>query len=405
MSSTSAATRIEAGSAPAPGWLPPLAVYVHLPFCTKKCDYCAFNSGPVEAALRRRYLDLLPGEFDRFHTRFPHYPRQAYTLFLGGGTPSVLTPDEMERLLTRLLAVFPDPLEFSCEVNPQTANRELLALLRAFGCNRISIGLQTFDPVLLEHYGRAHGVAEFHETYQAVRELGFPQVSFDLLYGHPEQSHAGFARDLDQALALSPTHLSLYGLKVEEHTPFARMGIEARQDPDGMADMFELACARLAEAGLMRYELSNFARPGHQSLHNRAYWELRDWIGFGLEAHSLLRETPEAIPQPFVREKTYSRWFEALESGGDALVPGDLYSAADYERTALIMGLRLTEGVSATAFAERFDVELHERYAPILAPYEQWGLVEWISDDARGLVLRLTGRGAYLSNQVFAALV
>lgn len=383
----------------------PLAIYVHLPFCTKKCDYCAFNSGPVEAALRSRYLDLIPREFDRFHHRFPHYPRKAYTLFLGGGTPSVLTPDEMDRLLTRLLAVFPDPIEFTCEVNPQSANRPLFEVLRAHGCNRISMGLQTFDAGLLEKYGRAHGVAEFHDTYATVRDLGFPQVSFDLLYGHPDQSTGMWASDLDQALALSPSHISLYALKVEPNTPYARGDIERRQDPDRMADMFDLARERMASVGLARYELSNFAMPGHESLHNRAYWEFRDWVGFGLEAHSLLRTSPDASPLPFVREKTYARYFESLESDNDALLSGESWEADDAWRTALMMGLRLVEGIDVEAFDARWGTDLARDIRPALALHEQYGLVEWGSDDSGQTRLCLTEKGVYLSNQVFESII
>lgn len=384
---------------PSPIAVEALAVYVHLPFCTKKCDYCAFNSGPVEQAIRSRYLALLPREFDRFRTAFPHYPDRAYTLFLGGGTPSVLTPGEMDALLTRLLAAFPDPIEFTCEVNPQSANRPLFEVLRAHGCNRISMGLQTFDASLLEKYGRAHGVAEFHETYATVCDLGFPQVSFDLLYGHPDQTLAMWASDLDQALALAPSHISLYALKVEPNTPYARGDIERRQDPDRMADMFDLARARMADAGLARYELSNFAQPGHQSLHNRAYWEFRDWIGFGLEAHSLLRPTSESAPRPYVREKTYARYFDALDSGADTLLPGESWEADDAWRTALLMGLRLAEGVDVAAFNRRWDVDLEAAVRPALALHERYALIEW------GSRLRLTEKGVYLSNQVFEAIV
>jgi len=385
--------------------LDPLAVYVHLPFCTQKCDYCAFNSGPVDAAIRTAYLARIPREFERFHTRFPHYPRQAHSIFLGGGTPSVLTPDEMDQLLRQLLNFFPCPIEFTCEVNPQTASRPLFEVLQAHGCNRISMGLQTFDAGLLAQYGRAHGVAEFYETYEVVRALGFPQISFDLLYGHPDQTLAMWEADLTQALALAPSHVSLYALKVEPNTPFARADLEARQDPDRMADMFDLARDRMAAAGLQRYELSNFAQSGHQSLHNRAYWEFRDWVGFGLEAHSLLRTAPDLPPQPWVREKTYSRYFEALDAGNDALVPADSWTPEEVWQTALLMGLRLAEGVHVQTFDARWGTSLVDQIAPRLRQQEAWGLVEWGTDTGGELRLRLTEKGVYLSNQVFEALV
>jgi oxygen-independent coproporphyrinogen III oxidase len=275
-----------------PGRIPSVSdrfgIYVHVPFCERKCPYCDFYS--VEGTvLKDRYLTALRREIG-MASRRPH-ATAVDTIYLGGGTPSVLTPEEIDRILSEIGRCFTvaEDAERTIEVNPGTTTRESLGMLRQLGMNRISIGVQSFDDRVLSFLGRIHTVAEARSCIETAREVGFENISIDLICAIPGQSRRGWENTLTAALALSPDHISAYSLIVEEHTPLfelVKSGSVVPVTEEEEAAQFTLTMAVLEDSGFDHYEVSNYARPGRRSRHNSAYWHHHNYLGFGPSAHS-----------------------------------------------------------------------------------------------------------------------
>ena len=268
---------------------PPPGVYVHIPFCEKKCGYCDFNvySG-YKAESQARYVDSLCEEIRRRADG-----REILTIFIGGGTPTLLPAEALGRILSELRAGFaiPEGVEITVEANPNDATPEKLASLKEFGVNRLSFGVQTFDDGLLKQIDRVHSARQAEDALQMAREAGFENLSLDLMFGLPRQTLADWDSTLAKALALGVEHLSMYGLMVEEGTAFwarRERGKLPLPEHDTEAAMFGLAQERAEAAGLVRYELSNYARPGFESRHNSLYWRNDPYFGFGAGAWSYL---------------------------------------------------------------------------------------------------------------------
>ncbi len=381
----------------------PLSLYVHVPFCRAKCRYCDFNSYAGQERLIPAYARALANEARLGSEASAGRPLD--TVYLGGGTPSLMPLSDMRLVMGALGDFFPltPAAEMSLEANPGTVDEAYFRGLRRLGFNRLSLGVQSFDDGELRTLGRIHSAGEARQAYEAARAAGFDNVNLDLIFGSPGQALSRWQRSLEEALALRPEHLSLYALTLEEGTPLAREVAEGSvpaPDPDIQADMYTWAEDRLARAGYEHYELSNWSLPGRRCRHNLTYWENREYLGLGAGAHSYLDDVRSAnvvAPAEYIRLVD-----EAAASGETGRVP--MPQVVSEERVdealamadTLILGLRLVEGVSLSRFRERFGVELSERYADRLRDLLGTGLAETADGH-----LRLTPRGRLLGNEVF----
>ena len=373
-------------------------VYIHIPFCRSRCSYCDFATGAYEGALADRYVRALTTEIAAFRPR--EEAVEADTIYLGGGTPSLLTPAQLALILDATRARFriADEAEVTMEMNPGTVTPEILNEFRRLGVNRASFGAQTFDDRELARLGRTHTAADTRQTLHDLRRAGFDNISFDLIAGLPEQTVAAWSRNLDEALALRPAHLSLYLLEVHAGTPLAEQLRQRRwrePDPDVAAEMYRLLFDRMVADGYEPYEISNFCLPGYESRHNMKYWTGAPVYGFGCAAHSF-----DGAHARWSNERDARAYVELIETGASAVVETFELDRRAAGAEALFLGLRLARGVDLREHQRRFGADVRADHADDLARFSEAGLIE-INDD----VLRLTPTGALLSNEVFAAFV
>lgn len=343
-----------------------LGLYLHIPFCQAICSYCNFNRGLFDDALKRRYVDALEQEIRRAPGG------AADTIFFGGGTPSLLDPGEVRRLIQACRSTFDvsaNP-EITLETNPETATPERLAAFREAGINRLSFGVQSFDDAELQRLGRIHSSDRAVEAVKAAQRTGFDSVSFDLMLWLPAQSRESWHHTVDRALDLSPDHLSLYLLELYPNAPLkedmARAGWSQAPDDDA-ADMYLDGLARLEGAGLAQYEISNVARPGHQSRHNLKYWQAGDWYGFGCGAHSTVGG------RRWKNVSSTSEYVSSLGAGQSVAGTPTVLTPQERLEEALFTGMRLTSGINREDFVHRFGVDPWERYGSDLDPFVQSG--------------------------------
>jgi oxygen-independent coproporphyrinogen-3 oxidase len=374
-------------------------VYIHIPFCRARCSYCDFATGTYEGALAEHYVGALAREVATFAPE--ETPAEVDTIYFGGGTPSLLTPLQVARLLeaVRLRFRVVADAEVTMEMNPGTVTPQGLRGFGDAGVNRASFGAQTFDDDALRRLGRTHTAEDTRRTLAMLRAAGFTNVSFDLIAGLPHQTLESWSRDLDEALRLSPEHLSLYLLEVHEGTPLAdqiRRGFWHAPDPDTAAEMYRILAARTREAGYEQYEISNFCLPGRESRHNMKYWTGAPYYGFGCSAHSF-----DGARLRWSNERDARAYVGLIEAAGTAVVERTRLDERDASAEALFLGLRLLgRGVNLAEHRSRFHRDVRTDYAEDLARFGDAGLVELEGD-----VLRLTPAGALLSNEVFSAFV
>ena len=374
-------------------------IYIHIPFCRSRCSYCDFATGAYEGALAESYVRALVREIEAFEGASPR--EAADTVYFGGGTPSLLTPAQVSRVLDAVRRRFDvdERAEVTLEMNPGTVTTDCLRALREAGVNRASFGAQTFDDRELRRLGRTHTADDTRKTLDGLREAGFDNVSFDLIAGLPGQTLEAWSRNLEEALRLSPEHLSLYLLEVHEGTPLAeqiREGRYAPPDPDLAAEMYRLMAGRTLEAGYEQYEISNFCLPGRESRHNLKYWTGAPYFGFGCSAHSF-----DGRAARWSNERDARAYVALVGEKGSAVVARDELDERGASAEALFLGLRLLgRGVDLAAHRARFRRDVRADYAEDLARFAEAGLVR-----VEGDVLRLTPEGALLSNEVFAAFV
>ena len=373
-------------------------LYVHLPFCRQKCFYCDFPSYAGQEGRMAVYVEALLGELAREGAPLRAAWGPPRTVYLGGGTPTALPPALMERLLAGLrefLAAAPDALEFTCECNPGTVDAAYLSLLRAGGVNRLSLGVQTFDDALLRRIGRIHTAAQARAAVRQARAAGFRNLSLDLMYGLPGQTLAGLEMSVQQAFALAPQHISIYGLQVEEGTAFARAQAAGRlalpSDEESEA-MYDYMTTALPVAGYARYEISNFARPGFESRHNLGYWQDVPYLGVGAAAHSYLDG------QRYENPRGIEEYLAALRESGRARREEEPLTRATSMEEFAFLALRTARGIDRARFAARFGCELASVYADAIARMRARGFLE---EDAQGV--RLTPLGMKYGNWVFEA--
>jgi oxygen-independent coproporphyrinogen-3 oxidase len=378
------------------------SLYLHVPFCHTRCYYCDFNTYAGLLPLREPYVRALLTEI-ALAGELARWPdgarRRTRTIFFGGGTPSLLSVEQIARLLAGCRGSFAvdEEAEISLEANPGTLDARQLQGLRATGINRLSLGAQSFDAGLLKALGRIHTPEEIVQAVRFAREAGFAALNLDFMFGLPGQTMRQWQETLDQALRLRPEHLSLYSLIIEEGTPFYTWTLEGRITPgdeDLCADMYEYAGERLQAEGYEQYEISNWALPGHQCRHNLTYWWNLPYIGLGAGAHSFFagrRFSDERDPQVYIRRLKQGQWPLAESE--------EVTRDQEMSETAFL-GLRTLPGLHLPTFARRFGVSFAEFVGERLRPVEQAGLLTREDD-----WLRLSPRGLLLGNEVFFRLL
>jgi putative oxygen-independent coproporphyrinogen III oxidase len=379
------------------------SLYVHIPFCTAKCTYCDFNSYAGQDSLMEPYAQAVAREARLWSSHLEGRP--AETVFFGGGTPSLLPLPQMQVIVDALgdcFQISPDA-EVSLEANPGTVDAAHLAGLRSLGFNRISFGVQSFHDEELRTLERIHDADEVEQAYAWAREAGFENVNLDLIYGLAGQTLEGWQVNLERALAMSPEHLSLYALTLEDGTPLTRdvnRGRSVGPDLDLQADMFEWSIERMRRSGYHHYEVSNWARPERECRHNLVYWRNGDWLGLGAGAHSHLME------QRFADAASPSRYIaltgESEPAEGDpleAMRQIGMREAADQAREmseTAFLALRLREGLNIAAFEGRFGIAFERVFSDAMRETQELGLTE--IRDGR---LRLRDESVLLGDEAF----
>lgn len=382
-----------------------LELYVHIPFCVRKCAYCDFLSAPADTQERTLYIDALTEEIRARKNDFNAY--RVSTIFLGGGTPSILEGDDSARIFRALQENFDisDDAEITMEVNPGTVTEEKAASWRKSGVNRLSIGLQSADDRELKMLGRIHTYREFLDTWKIVREAGFENVNVDLISAIPGQNLRSWSETLRKAADLGPEHISAYSLIVEEGTPFyERYGdgsgededkgnhLPPLPDEDTEREIYKATEKILAEYGYHRYEISNYAKTGYECRHNLGYWERKEYLGLGLGASSLLSECR------FHNTADMGKYLRLYENAGtDICEDIEHLSVEDQMEEFMFLGLRKTVGISVDDFRKAFGKEIREVYGEQMRKLEEQRLIEY-----SGNRVRLTERGTDISNYVFS---
>ena len=356
----------------------PLALYLHWPFCAAKCPYCDFNSHVRDSIDQGRYRDALRRELAREAARSGRRPLAS--IFFGGGTPSLMAPETAAALIEDAKRLFeaPDDLEITLEANPTSVEAAKLAAFRAAGVNRLSLGVQSLDAEALRFLGRRHDVPQAIAALEAARAM-FPRLSFDLIYARPGQAEASWRAEVRQALALAADHLSLYQLTIEPGTRFATehaRGAFALPDDDAAARLYWATVEEAARFGLAPYEVSNYAKPGAESRHNLVYWRYGDYLGIGPGAHQRLLLDGALLAAR--RHRAPEEWLARVERDGHAVTEEEALSPRDRAREALLMGLRLAEGVDPARLVVRSGLTLAESVDPaMLAACLDEGYLEW----------------------------
>lgn len=360
-------------------------LYIHIPFCSSRCSYCDFATGIYQSELADRYVRALVAEI----ASSTHRGARVDTIYFGGGTPSLLNRSQLQQILTTVYEQFEIDAgtEITLEINPGSATLARLREFRGLGINRASFGAQTFDDRELAKLGRSHTASDTRRTFCDLRVAGFANVSFDLIAGLPGQTLAGWERNIAEAFALQPEHLSFYLLEVHSGTPLAQhieRGIQPKPDEDLAAVMYETMLERAEAAGYEHYEISNLCRPGFQSRHNTKYWTGEAYFGFGCSAHSY-----DGKNRRWSNQRDVIEYVGLVEQGLSPITEKQILSESDVRAESLFLGLRLMRGVSRD-LCKDYDLDR----------FQEAGLLELDGD-----LVRLTRNGALLSNEVFAAFV
>jgi len=376
-------------------------LYVHVPWCRAKCPYCDFNVHVATPWPERRYVDALIAELRHYAARAPFADRRIATVYFGGGTPSLFAPESIARVLDagRGACGIEADAEISLEANPESVTVETLRGYRAAGVNRLSFGVESFQPHVLKRLGRLQTAAETRLAVPAAREAGFANVSLDLMFAVPGQSRDDWAADLDIAASFEPDHVSAYNLTYEEGTPFFELrksGKLAPLEDEDEAAMFEEARRRLAGRGYRAYEVSNFAKPGFESRHNLGYWRLRPYLGIGAGAHS--HEPAGKAARRWSNERAPETYARRVLAGGAATASEETLGLEAAAGEFVFLHLRTAEGVDERAFEARFGAAIDE-----LFPETPKMIADGLLD--RGERLALTARGLLVADSVFASFV
>ena len=375
-----------------------LEIYIHIPFCVKKCSYCDFLSAPATEQTREAYMAALFAEIAGTAQKYQDY--RVVSVFIGGGTPSLLTGEQMMNLLGHVREFFSlDPeAEITTEVNPGTVSEEKLRAFYAAGINRLSIGMQSAQEAELRTLGRIHDFEGFREAYDTAVRVGFTNINVDVMSGLPGQTMESLRDTLEKVLHLHPMpqHISAYSLIVEEGTPFAawqEQGKLSLPDEDTERDMYEKTKEILAAYGFHRYEISNYALEGYECRHNVGYWIRRDYLGFGIGAASLVDN---------VRFQNGRDLTAYLENPQNCREEEQTLTIWEQMEETMFLGLRLIRGVSCEQFEKQYGRSLYEVYGPVIAQNIADGLLYEYRDEKEEHFLALTEKGLDVSNYVMA---
>lgn len=391
----------------------PLGLYLHIPFCKRKCLYCDFLSAPADQETIDRYVDAVCAQLSREAANYRTY--QVETVFFGGGTPSLLSAGQLDRIMERIRSDYAlsKQAEISLESNPGTLTADRLSGYRKAGINRLSIGLQSASDAELRELGRIHDYSAFLENYRQARRAGFDNINVDLMSALPGQTTKGWLDTLKRTADLGPEHISAYSLMIEEGTPFGeRYG--KRPDPAGFLPlpdeeeerlMYEQTECLLQEYGYRRYEISNYARPGFLCRHNVGYWTRRPYLGIGLGSASFVDNVRWKMTEDLTVYLDHYAPGAAAKGAPSSFDERLLYQEiqvldkTEQMEEFLILGLRLRDGISLGEFRRQFQVGLREVYGPVLDRLLRQGLLLFYED---GKKMRLTKKGTDLSNYVLA---
>lgn len=376
-----------------------LELYLHIPFCVRKCNYCDFFSASGTPKEQADYVSAMIQEIQSYQELSGEYEVQ--TIFLGGGTPSLLTPEQIEKIFTTIYHIFSvnENAEITMEMNPGTVDIEKLRAMKAAGVNRLSIGLQSAQNEELKMLGRIHTYEEFLETWKLTEQAGFKNRNIDLMSALPGQTMESYKDTLSKVLALEPEHISAYSLILEEGTVFYDWYEKGKLDrgawklPSEEEEyaMGELTIQRLAEAGMHRYEISNYAKSGKECRHNLGYWDRVEYLGIGAGSSSLIKG------ERFDHIRDRKAYIEKIRNGESILIDREILSVESQMEEFMYLGLRKIEGVSRTDFQNYFGKNVDDVYGEILDKLEEEQLLEFSGDR-----IRLTHRGMDVSNCVLA---
>jgi oxygen-independent coproporphyrinogen-3 oxidase len=369
----------------------PPGIYIHVPFCLGRCNYCAFISYPHDAEVEERYVRALSAEMRLKPTQSP-----VDTIYLGGGTPSVLEAWLIERILEDARSNYEvtEGAEITIEVNPGAGDAGQFVRLRKTGINRASLGIQSFNDAELSAMGRLHRANEAETAFRGLRRAGFSNISVDLIAGYPGQTTRSIVENLNAVFKLSPEHISVYLLEVKPGAKLhrdIRQGLIPEPDDDEQAEMYELMCRMIEEAGYEQYEISNFARLGYESKHNLKYWRDSRFIGLGAAAHGMTGRIR------YSNNEDLGVYFKAIETGRPPVDQEAVLTAETRLKDALIMGARLVHGIDMIELGRRYKAPLREFILESVGDLASQGL--FTIDDR---FFRLTTRGRLLSNLVFS---
>ena len=383
-----------------------MQIYIHIPFCVKKCAYCDFLSGPHNQEVIEKYVKSLCQEIEMsnvYNTLSPNEQvEDVTTVFVGGGPPSILTPDQIKRIFETLRGSFQisKSAEITIEANPGTVTKEKLLAYRECGINRISFGLQSANDAELKVLGRIHTYDMFVESFKMARECGFANINVDLMSAIPNQTMQSFEETLNKVIQLQPEHISAYSLIVEEGTPFARLygeGCPKEQElptEEEEREIYYKSEQILAQAGYRRYEISNYAKSGMECKHNVGYWERKEYIGFGLGAAGLINETR-------LRNTDNLEYYIANASNPERLKKEtEILTKTAQMEEYMFLGMRKTEGVSISRFAALFGKAMEYYYGKQIQKLQKDGLIQ-----VKGDYMMLTKRGIDVSNHVLSEFI
>lgn len=369
-----------------------IELYVHIPFCVKKCDYCDFLSAPAGRDTQEQYVQALLHEIQ---TEGDRRKEPVASVFIGGGTPSLLEADLLRGILQTLYRSFhiEKEAEVTIEANPGTLTMEKLMICQQNGVNRLSLGLQSPDARELVSLGRIHDYSQFLESYRMAREAGFDNVNVDLMFGIPGQTREGWMKNLRTVAELNPEHISAYSLIIEEGTPFATRKLEL-PDEDTEYQMYENTAQILEEYGFQQYEISNYAKTGRACIHNIGYWTGVPYLGLGLGAASLMdgcRFTNTTSLDRYVKDSRKPDFPDNIREDQTKL------TRQDQMEEFMFLGLRLRDGISKADFMQRFELPIEEVYGDVIGRYKKLDFLE--EEDGR---IFLSRRGIHVSNTVMA---
>ena len=371
----------------------PISLYIHIPFCVRKCLYCDFLSFGSMDKYFEDYVNVLCEEIKQNASDYSD--RTVSTIFIGGGTPTILKPKEIGKIMDAIMSKYDvaDDAEITIESNPGTMDRAKLNELKQMYINRLSIGLQAWQDRLLKKLGRIHSSEDFRRNYIEAREAGFKNINVDLMFSLPEQTVEDWKETLNNVIFLNPEHISAYSLIVEENTPFYDMresGAIRETDEDTDRDMYYSARDILSGFGYNRYEISNFAKEGFESRHNEVYWRTEEYRGFGLGSHSY------TDGERYHNTTDFEEYITSKGSRKRLVKDIEILTGDEKQEEFMFMGLRMAEGVSEDIFKRRFSKSIYDVYGNEINELKSEGLL--LSDKGR---LFLSDRGIDVSNQVF----